>query len=262
MILDRPLSPRVEQYRQDESDSDSLSSGSTSTSSLSNESEYDRLSIKDIRLVLNQIYEQIISLYSVSRILRRPVVRDKYIRSSSRNANVSCYIEWDQAHVREKFCGASETLVCRLGIANTRRREQLRFWKEHGPGDSKEVSAIVSKTPSLETSALTKDGARQYHGDAGSKTVSALTESKGPTSRVTKQSFSTVALSALNENETSSNRPKTVYEPSMQGSGRSLRVPDPPRVPFGRHSSNYSFQCPYCLQTLNAQTMRQRQAWK
>lgn len=77
-------------------------------------------------------------------------------------------------------------------------------------------------------------------------------------SQKTAQSFSTVAQSVLNDNETFSGRPKTIYAPSMAGPSRGARVPNPPDQVKGA----VNFECPYCLTTLNWKSMQQRQLWK
>lgn len=82
-------------------------------------------------------------------------------------------------------------------------------------------------------------------------------KSLGNLSKYTKQSFSTVAQPDLVDNVTTSNRPQTVYEPSVQAGGRAVRVPDLPNVPFGMTS----FDCPYCFSKLDMHLMKQRQFW-
>ncbi len=214
---------------------------------------------KAIKQVLSAIFDQIRSLYKVSALLRRPVVRNKYIRSLAKDQAISCYLQWDEAHIKNKFPSANEGLVHRLALANTRRRQQLRYWEDHQPQDK-----MIALPPPL-----SQDEAHALNTGSAAPALSAGIPENGQTkkfslhrlgqpSRTTKQSFSTVAQSALADHETFSGRARTVYEPSVQGHDRVLRVPDHPRVPFG----TASFECPYCHSKLEVQAMRQRQLWK
>lgn len=234
-----------------QSDDSSISSGSTSSD------EHHLSSRNPIKDVLSSIYEQIRSLYKVSALLRRPVVRDKYIRSLSKDQAISCYLQWDEAHIRNKFPNANELLIHRLALANTRRRQQLRYWENHHSQD-KEISLNLpisqDKNPALNLGTSSASSGVQEDG----QTKVTSTHSFSQPSKTTKQSFSTVAQSALADHETFSGRARTVYEPSVQGHNRVLRVPDHPKVPFGVTT----FECPYCRSKLNVQAMKQRQLWK
>lgn len=196
-------------------------------------------------------------------LLRRPAVRDKYIRSVSKDESISCYMTWDQAHVENKFPGTSEVLVRRLGAANTRRRDQLKFWMKLRSQSSEEASVVPlePKAPriTIPRPRSNAEPAENYDVPALEMTDIAA-KSLGVPSKATKQSFSIVAQSilAVNDTKTSAGRPRTVYKPSMQGSSRSLRIPDPPNVPFGRTT----FDCPYCFMKLDVQAMHKRQLWK
>ena len=94
--------------------------------------------------------------------------------------------------MESKFRNASEVLVRRLALANTRRRQQLIFWEKHPQDAAEELSSEAALFQSAKP-----------------------TQSLSAPSRTTKQSFSTVALSAINDNETFSGRPKTLYQPSL-----------------------------------------------
>ena len=224
-----------------DSDGDSLSSASTTSKSFPDGGSRSRSKKGEIHYSFSDIFVHIQSLYKISVSLRRPAVHDKYIRSVSKDANTSYFIPWDHSHVESKFRNASEVLVRRLALANTRRRQQLKYWEKH-PQDAAEE--LLSEAALLNS--------------AIPPTESNPTQSLGIPSRATKQSFSTVAQSVINDHETFSGRPKTLYEPSLQGAGGYLRVPDRPAVPFGRTS----FECPYCRTQLDVQTMRKRQLWK
>jgi hypothetical protein len=201
-------------------------------------------------------------------LLRRPEIHNKYIRSVSRNQSVSYFADWDKAHVSEKMSqwaldkgrryeepiDACVPLVSRLGAANTRRREQLKYWQKHP--DRLTSIGVQSAMSTKEQPAVPKDfkaGFAQNQPRQVGSEPGMPAPSKG-----TKQSFSIVAKSVLDDNETFSGRPKTVYEPSAHGGGRFTRVPDAPRPQPG----SLTFDCPFCFSELGVKAMQQRQLWK
>lgn len=142
-------------------------------------------------------------------------------------------------------------------MANTRRRQQLKYWENH---HQKETDA-ESVDPEAQQATLNagKAESKSLVGPEAKREAAELpTERLGVRSKVTKESFSTIAQSTINDNRTFSGRSQTVYEPTVQGKGSSLTVPDPPKVDFGRTS----FQCPYCHASLEVGLMRDRHLWK
>lgn len=241
-----------------DSDEDSLSSVSTSSEPFPDNGIRPRSKKGEIHYLFSDIFVHIQSLYKISVSLRRPAVHDKYIRSVSKDANASHFIPWDQAHVENKFRNASEVLVRRLALGNTRRRQQLKYWEKH-PQDAAEGLSSETTLFGTEISKPIPSATPQEKLAIGRPATDInLTQSLDTPSRTTKQSFSTVAPSVINDNETFSGRPRTLYEPSLQGAGRYLRIPDIPALPFGQTS----FECPYCRAQLDVHTMRKRQSWK
>ena len=238
-------------------DFDEASSSSVSTSSESSVGEEEKSSARktDFQYLVSGIFRHIRSLYKISALLRRPVARDKYIRSVSKDEAVSFYAPWDQAHLEDKFRGANQSILRRLAMANTRRRQQLKFWEKH-PAESSEAVKVTGPIISHKPQSLV--GAKDTTRSTNLTVDKRPTLSLGVPSQSTKQSFSTVAKSELNDNETSSGRPQTVYEPSTKGRTSKLRVPDRPKIPFGQ----ISFDCPYCLTKLNVRNVDHRAAWK
>ncbi|KAL8712208.1 MAG: hypothetical protein Q9225_006987, partial [Loekoesia sp. 1 TL-2023] len=195
----------------DNSGEDSLSSISTPSEETFRDVGKSYPKQTEIQYLVSHIFEQIRSLYKFSVLLRRPSIHEKYIRSVSKDKYSSCFVFWDQAHVRNKFSSASEVLVCRLGLANTRRRQQLRYWENHHENAADRVPLAT----------------RPQTGTQGSGYISAPTYDAP--SRTTKESFSTVVQSVINDSGTQLASPQTIYPPSSQGQGHYLRVPDPPK---------------------------------
>jgi hypothetical protein len=156
-----------------------------------------------------------------------------------------------------KYCIEDILWFCqRLAAANTRRREQFQYWTDH-PYDPREetMNAARLATPSLsQTHAKQVEETQEPLNRASAFRTSIPRE--GPRSAVSKQSFSTAAVSDIHDTKTNV-RPRTVYAPTVIGQGRSNSVPDPPKIESGT-----TFSCPYCGTTLESSEMQNRQSWK
>ena len=244
------------------SDDDSMISTSTLSEHYSGNAGRPRAKKSEFQHLVCNIFEQIRLLYKLSALLRRPVVRDKYIRSVSKDETVYFFAEWDCGHVKSKFPNANEVLVKWLGLANTRRRQQLKYWDRHPQNEPEDVLLAPRRYPGTVGMQTAKPASnagpeeRQHTGVVVAPKIHA--QRLGVPSKLTKQSFSTVAESTLNDNETFSGRSRTTYEPSFQGHEYRLRTPDVPKAPFG----TTHFNCPYCYKTLEVKSMRQRRLWK
>jgi hypothetical protein len=147
----------------------------------------------------------------------------------------------------------------RLAGANTRRREQFQYWTDH-PYDPKEDSTNAAR---LASPNLAQVHAKQVEEKLESQNQASTFKPsipnvprEGPKSAVSKQSFSTAAVSDIHDTKTNV-RPRTVYAPTAIGQGRSNSVPDPPKTEIGT-----TFPCPYCGTTLESSEMQNRQSWK
>ncbi|EAW17234.1 C2H2 type zinc finger domain protein [Aspergillus fischeri NRRL 181] len=286
------------------SDRDSISSVSAdSDSDLDDYDEHQRHRVPKIRLLVQQVLEQVRSLYELSALLRRPKIADKYIRSVNSKSNIAtlsdrdslplnvCFGSSDEGHIVEKVLqwrGLTKSARCvefedeavapvgqavtndcvedilwfcqRLAGANTRRREQLQYWTDH-PYDPKEDTATVARlaTPNLaQVHAEQVEEKQEPRSQVSTFKPSNLDVSrKGSNSAVSKQSFSTAAVSDIRDTKTDV-RPRTVYAPTAIGQGGSNSVPDLPKMEDGK----LTFPCPYCGMTLESREMQNRQSWK
>lgn len=260
------------------SDHDSISSVSADSDSDSDDgSEHQRQRVPKIRLFVKQILGQIQSLYDLSSLLRRPKIADKYIRSINSKSDTArlsdsdtlslsvSFSSSDERHIAEKVLqwrgltksgrsvefedehvapmrqgltsdGVKDILwFCRrLARANTRRREQLQYWTDY-PYDLEQDSTNAA---SVEKPDMAQSP-------------------KGPRSTMSKQSFSTAAVSDIHDTKTNI-RPRTVYAPTAIGQARSNYVPKPPKL----LNESATFSCPYCGMTLEYSEMQNRQSWK
>jgi hypothetical protein len=253
-------------------------------SSVSSGSEYgdnqttNRIPNKTQRILhlLAIVVDHIQSLFQVSALLRRPTISDKYLRSVSKKAIAaieSPFLHWDIAHIVEKRRfwirqqkwlvppemddaeidphQVSTPLCNRLAAANVRRREQLDFWQIH---PAQPTAVKLPDEPIRPKPMVVPDSI-----PAGQHTKKAVAKSElSKPSHGTKQSFSTVAKSDLNDSATFSGRPRTEYASSSKGRKYVLRVPQLPKV----QDESPTLKCPYCSTTLDAKSMSQRELWK
>lgn len=143
-------------------------------------------------------------------------------------------------------------LCQRLAQANTRRREQLQYWRFH-PYEASSETAAVEPVPEPE-----RDDKSQRQGQSQASTIQL-----GPRSQTTQQtvftrhSFSTAAFSDVHDTKTVE-RARTQYALTAVGQDRVHAIPDPPKMGDGVAT----FPCPYCGMTLDTNEMQKRQAWK
>lgn len=148
----------------------------------------------------------------------------------------------------------------RLARANTRRREQLQYWTAHPYDPEKDVPSAAQLPSQDLADVLVKqiEVAQESRSQMSTlKPPDGNLLRTGPRSAVSKQSFSTAAVSLVHDTKTNV-RPRTVYAPTAIGKGRSNSVPDPPKAKDGLST----FPCPYCGMTLEFSEMRNRQSWQ
>jgi hypothetical protein len=256
-------------------DDEDGSTPSSDSESSSDELDHGELKSKKspVQYLLTLIFDHVRSLYKISVLLRRPAIHDKYIRSVSKDENISCFAYWEKDHVAEKMTqwaldkdlryekpiGHDHPLAFRLAMANIRRREQLKHWQRH-PDRPSIFTAQASGLPELLTApaANLKVETRSQPDKKRSSFLEKITSNTATTGRETKQSFSTVAASILNDHETVTGRAKTEYALSAHGGGKTLRIPDIPEVP----KNTLVFDCPYCFSKLEVNAMKNRRLWK
>lgn len=148
----------------------------------------------------------------------------------------------------------------RLARANTRRREQLQYWNAHPYDPKRDVGNTLQPCPPGPSTAPVRqvEEAQEVRSQTSTLKPADPTFSRpGPKSVVSKQSFSTAAVSLVHDTKTNV-RPKTVYAPTAIGKARSTSVPDPPKASGDSHV----FPCPYCGMSLEYSEMQNRQSWQ
>ncbi|ERS95330.1 hypothetical protein HMPREF1624_08208 [Sporothrix schenckii ATCC 58251] len=215
-----------------------------------------------VSVLVDEIKEQIKSLFEVSSLLRRPRVTNKYLRSvSSKSPNQAGAKEadllmiamktYDERHVKEKMLqwgslnkstlgqqfqeesvpmnrpdfGAIQEVswLCqRLAQANTRRREQLQYWKRR----PYETAPVASKVlPERNPRNMDESGTtgRPRTSDMPKPTAPATNPDRRSTTSgqtfTTAHSFSTAAVSDVVYKVNTTGRAPTTYAPTLAGQG-------------------------------------------
>ena len=225
---------------------DSESNTSTASEQSDDGENGTRPEENNAQFLISTIFGHIRSLYKLSRNLRRFAVHEDLSLSVSKYADVSHSASQDGMYIEAIFPNAADFLVYRLGLANTRRRQQIRYWKEHHEVPSRDYlpsSRIENSEPIS-------------HFDIRKGRLPEL--SLSTPSRASDQSLTPIAGSDLQDDTSLSEGRDTGYAPSLPEQDRSFRIPDVPKVP----AYQASFECSYCHAQLDTVTMAQRGVWK
>lgn len=154
-------------------------------------------------------------------------------------------------------------LCQRLAQANTRRREQLQYWKvrpyEAGPmANAVESAPEPGRDEAGLMANVMEPAPKPGRGEASTIKLGQTSRSQTTQQTVfTRHSFSTAALSDVHNTKTVE-RPRTIYTPTTVGQDRVNFVPDPPKT----DADVTTFHCPYYGMTLDKNEMQERQTWK
>lgn len=190
------------------------------------------------------VSEGISALFKVSVIIRKATHRDRYARAAASDQS-PFDPRYDIAHVREKFQKIRNQegswLAERLGRANVRRRQFLRYCRNH-----KERSAYPSGHE-LETESADNPRKRQ-HNSPGSHEGSNVIEGESkcaPTSASTLRTLDAIDTTAEIEFIAADNLSQTSFTPTVtERAEKDLSVVPLEDVSGGKPE----FECPYCYQ--------------
>jgi hypothetical protein len=280
------------------SDHNSISSVSADSDSDSDDdSEYQRQRVPKIRQLVQQMLEQIRSLYDLSSLLRRPKIVDKYIRSVNSKLNRATLSESDtlplsvafsssdESHIMEKVLqwrGLTKSGrnvefededVARVGqgLASDWVEDILWFCQRLARANARRREQLqywadhpydrtqdATNAAPLATPDLAQVPAKQERREARSQASTLKPPNPNlPREGPRSQGFSMADVSDIHDTKTNV-RPRTVYASTTIGQGRSNPVPDPPKTA----NEKAAFPCPYCGMTLVSSEMRNRQSWK
>jgi hypothetical protein len=210
---------------------------------------------------LTDISHVITCLYKFSIATQNPTPRDRLEKCSS--IDVSYFEDFDIQHVVDKFPLAtkSDYLTQRLGKANTRRRQLLKYHERHHKKIAgHRIATYSAPDPDSGEIAVTADEGDPEHLEISVDTATVITGTVQTETTVStyipRTAESNTVDIDLDEVDTQSEGAfsQTSYASSM-GSTENLRVPDPP----GEHAlDGEPLQCPFCYSLV---TIDNRLAW-
>ncbi|KAL8852606.1 MAG: hypothetical protein Q9221_002486 [Calogaya cf. arnoldii] len=97
--------------------------------SLEDSSSEGEASQTDVHRLHKSVATLVTCLFQMSMLVRKPAQHD--LRIGSKAAEVAAFEPFDYNHVRDKYPQAEGFVVARLGHANTRRRQYLKYRERH-----------------------------------------------------------------------------------------------------------------------------------
>ena len=216
---------------------------------------------------LMEITNIITCLQEFSATLRQPALRDRLAKC--RKIDMSHYEFWDKQHVSNKFPNAPRFLTERLGLANTKRRQLLKYHQLH----HSKIARFMHADADFDDGALVY-GAKSRAGSVFNRddaTVFAAPECVPPSATILSGTSVTMFKPLRSADElllghqapeddtlSCSAQTQTSYAPSA-GSNMTQTVSNllPPPCPGGEGAY---FVCPYCFDMIRLKN--QDEAWK
>ena len=228
--------------------------------------------ISEFEYMVMDITHIISCLYKFSIAIRNPAPKDRLHKVAL--IDVSFYKNWDINHIEEKFSQVdpqdnfkvAKYLVERLGKANTRRRQLLKYYKAHHTTISRYIDDPLPPGSALEKNELTnalKSVAQTMGGDSVRAPEKASDRERAATVYTTTKSQTTVSTIKVEiaqvveiEQGDEDRLSQTSYATSINRTMRT-RVPPPPDEDAAYEGKE--FECPYCFKIIK---VRSRQDWK
>lgn len=222
----------------------------------------------ELEYTLLDVMHVITCLYKFSIALRQPAPRDRLHKYAA--ISVSHFEFFDIGHAREKFPGAATYLVERLGKANMRRRQLLKYHRRHHDKIARYVDlplAPDSPKPEMEVSGdeeVEAPPSRPTWGKVMTPEDFALHQPGPGTIATTMNTQTTVTtinpkFSPKNlddiDAESETGQSQTSFASSSAGDTAKLKVPPPPGVDS---LDGTPFECPYCFTMV---IMRNSRSW-
>jgi hypothetical protein len=157
--------------------------------------------------------------------IRRPARHDVF---KAGKIDVTMFEDLDRQHVAEKYRGADENLVNRLGTAISRRRAVLKYREKHHEKLSQGIERILQDQPDTVSTKLSETIATSFD-EVGKPHV-------------------------LEDTASNSGISDTTYATSLLEGCDTITVPRPPKESAG----GQPFECPYCFYII---TVRNSRSW-
>lgn len=227
-----------------------------------------------ISILLQQVKDQIESLFELSSVLGRPAFYGRWDRSTATEESVlgQAFVEFDRRHVLEKIrhwrgLGKDQNatlmeedtteddltrkddlvpwLCDRLALANSKRRSQLQYWSENPCQLAQDAREPEERIGEEETNEVSTE----------LETID-TTQKEGLEPATGGQ---TLYMSApgVDDSATEDGRSQSTQDSNTGYRQGSNRVPDAPTPSNGAHAS-----CPYCGVELQNETIEKRKSWR
>jgi len=218
--------------------------------------------IEAFMTLLSDITHIITCLYRFSMATRSAAPRDRLHKITS--IEVTHFEYWDIAHIKHKFPTAPSYLIERLGKANTRRRQLMKYYREHHDTIARYIDLpLASDGRTVEhkgalKSSLGKQAQAGAERESGSITNAPTILSMDAKSQTT---MSTIKQGAFNIHDVVSverdedQLSQTSYATSANH--QRARIAPPPNPDAAYNGTR--FECPYFFQIISIQG---RHAWR
>ncbi|KAI4240284.1 MAG: hypothetical protein L6R40_005220 [Gallowayella cf. fulva] len=216
--LTKRLREAGESFRNNKDEDDDIES-------LEGSSSEDEESKSETQQLHGSVATIISCLFQMSMLVRKPAQHD--LRMASRKADVVHYEHYDYKHVSDKYRGADDMIVSRLGRAITLRRKYLKYRERH---------AMKLK--------------QGLNNAAGDKSIKDNATSAGALSETVVTDVQCRNID-FQDNASDSGISQTSYAPTLM-TGGNITIPAPPRASQGGEP----FECPYCHFIITAQSTR------
>ena len=233
--------------------------------------ECQEVELSELHYLVSDITHIITCFYNFSIAIRNPAPKERLHKIAQ--IDVSSFAHQDINHIEDKFrpvdpqnsFRVAKYLTKRLGKANTRRRQLLKYYKEHHDTISRHINDPLPSEGAVQSNELTNASkpvtSIAEGGNAGVLETASNIE-RADTVCITTKSQTTVSTVKAELVRTAENErdedvlSQTSYTSSTNNMMR-IRVPSPPNenAAFGGEP----FECPYCFNIIK---IRNRQDWK
>ena len=162
-------------------------------------------------------------LFQMSMLVRKPAHHDMMM--GSRRTEVAMFEPFDYNHVRDKYPGADNPIIERLGLAITRRRKYLKYRERHALKLKQGINKVIPEPRSIKG---IHEGETAAEGTVSLLSDTIATDIKEPNIH-------------FDDDASDSGVSQTSYAQTLLGGG-DITIPRPPKSAQG----GSPFECPYC----------------
>jgi len=232
---------------------------------LTEEGETSEPEIEAFVTLLSDITHIITCLYRFSMAMRNATPRDRLHKITS--IEVSHFEYWDIAHIGHKFPMAPSYLIQRLGKANTRRRQLMKYYRGHHGAIARYINRdpplplgdrTVERQGVLQSSLALVGEERESGSIINAPTTianSIVAKSQTTVSTIKQDAFYIHDAVGVGPEPDEDQVSQTSYATSANN--QRIRI-SPPPDPDAAYNGT-PFECPYCFQIIS---VRDRRAWR